>query len=116
MEIARAIDTYKSIFHVTASHRLLCCGTMFQKTYIQTAKKYTSGIVLSTQRALRIRNRTILLPLLLATLFLLAVGWLLYCFGDRSQTRPTQRKQAQTKDDGIQIHVATPEESQQYNE
>ncbi|MGD0978798.1 MAG: hypothetical protein ABR962_06605 [Candidatus Bathyarchaeia archaeon] len=89
---------------------------MFQKTYIQTAKKHTPGIILSTQRDLRIRNRTILLLFLPTTLFLFAAGWLLYCFGDRSQTRPPQRKQAQTQDDGIQIHVATIGESQQYNE
>jgi hypothetical protein len=43
MEIARAIDTYMSIFHVNGSQRQLCCGTMLQKTYIQTAKKHTPG-------------------------------------------------------------------------
>jgi hypothetical protein len=94
-----------------------CCGTVFQKPYIQTAKKPIQGILLSTHRDLRIRNRTILLLLLPATLFLFTFGWLLYCLGDlRSQTRPPSRKQARTEDNGIQIHVATVEESQQYNE
>jgi hypothetical protein len=94
-----------------------CCGTKFQKTYIQTAKKPMQGIILSTQRDLRVRNRTILLLLLPATLFLFTFGWLLYCLGDlRSQTLPPPRKQARTQDNGIQMHVATIEESQQYNE
>ena len=64
---------------------------------------------------LRMRNRTILLLFLPVAFFLFAAGWLLYFYGDRTRECPPQRQQASIQNIGIQIQVAAPEESEQYN-
>ena len=64
---------------------------------------------------LRIRNRTILLLFLPVAFFLFAAGWLLYVYGDQARECPPQRQRVSSQDIGIQIPVASAEESEQYN-
>jgi hypothetical protein len=65
---------------------------------------------------MRIRNRLIFTLLMPVTIFLFAVGWLLQCFGERTCTQPQQIKQAPLQTNGIQIHIATAEEREEYND
>jgi CHASE3 domain sensor protein len=65
-------------------------------------------------RDMRIRNRLILILLLPATLFLFAVGWLLYSLGERRLKPPQQAEHTTTKEDKMEIHIAVTEEPEEY--
>jgi hypothetical protein len=65
---------------------------------------------------MRIRNRLILTLLLPVTIFFFAAGWLLKCSAERNCTRVQQTRRTPLQTNGIQIHIATTEEHEEYND